>query len=324
MHDFMMAFPGGSNHTLVTEFVLTGFSRRPDLQIFLFLIFLLVYATSILGNTGIILIVVYNIHFHTPMYFFIMNLSLIDLIYSSDIAPNMLAGLFFGQQTISYVGCAVQLFLFCALGSSECVLFAAMAYDRYVAICNPLNYNLVMQQKTCLLLVCGTYTIGFFHAVIETSLTFHLSFCSCNILHHFACDLPPLLSISCSDTTINEIILLVLSCLVTLPSVIVIIGSYISILFAILKITGPEGRQKTFSTCTSHMTAVTLLYSTVLYAYLSPKSPTSRDNVNVATVFYTVILPMLNPLIYSMRNKDIKTVLKAKLTRAFQCITSIT
>ncbi|XP_040197489.1 olfactory receptor 1019-like [Rana temporaria] len=308
-----MEDPKGSNNSLVTEFVLLGFSNRPDLKIFLFMMFLIVYVTSILGNTGIILIVFSNTRFHTPMYFFISNLSFIDLLYSSNIAPKMLAGILFGQKNISYIGCAIQLFFFCALGSTECILFAIMAFDRYVAICNPLSYNLVMQQKMCLQLVCGAFTAGLLHSVIETCLTFHLSFCVSNVLHHFACDFPPLLSISCSDTTINEIVLFFLSSSLTMPSVVVILGSYISILLAILKITGKGERQKAFSTCASHITAVTLLYTTVLYVYFSPKSSASRDNVNIATVFYTVVLPMLNPIIYSMRNEDIKSVLKATL-----------
>ncbi|KAM4038484.1 olfactory receptor 5D18-like [Anomaloglossus baeobatrachus] len=218
----------------------------------------------------------------------------------------MLVGLYFSKTSISYFGCAIQLFAFCALGSTECILFAVMAYDRYVAICNPLNYNLIMQQKTCLGLLLGAYSTGLLHSLIETCCTFHLSFCSSNVLHHFVCDFPPLLSISCTDTTINELILFFFSSFVTVPSIVVILGSYVSIFTTILKIRAPEGRQKAYSTCASHIIAVTLLYSTVLFVYLSPKSPSSRNNVNMATVFYTVVLPMLNPLIYSLRNKEIK------------------
>ncbi|XP_075062033.1 olfactory receptor 5AR1-like [Mixophyes fleayi] len=306
-----MEFSEGNNQSLVNEFVLIGFSKRPDLCVFLCLLFLSIYLTSLLGNSGIIFIVLSNIQFHTPMYFFISNLSFIDLVYSSDIVPKMLAGLIFDQRSISYVGCAIQLFVFCALGSTECILFAVMAYDRYVAICNPLNYNLIMEKRTCLGLVSGTYTVGILHSIIETCFTFHLSFCASNVLYHFACDFPPLLSISCTDTTINEIVLFIFSSSVTVPSIALILMSYVSISIAIQRITAKEGRQKAFSTCASHITAVTLLYTTVLYVYLSPKSSSSRDNVNMATVFYTVVLPMLNPMIYSLRNKDIKTALKA-------------
>ncbi|XP_072006288.1 olfactory receptor 5AS1-like [Engystomops pustulosus] len=240
------------------------------------------------------------------MYFFLSNLSAIDLLYASDIAPKMLEGLYFGKTSISYYCCAIQLFIFCALGSTECMLFAVMAYDRYVAICNPLSYNLIMRQRMCLGLMLGVYTAGFLHSLIEICCTFHLSFCASNVLHHFVCDFPQLLSISCTDTSLNERILLIFSSSVTVPSIMVILGSYLSIFISILKIKVPEGRKKAYSTCASHIIAVTLLYSSVLYVYLSPKSPSSRDNVNMATVFYTVVLPMLNPLIYSLRNKDIK------------------
>ncbi|XP_063786040.1 olfactory receptor 5AR1-like [Pseudophryne corroboree] len=304
-----MAFSEGNNQTVVNEFILIGFSKRPDLHIFLCVVFLFIYLTSLLGNTGIIFIVYSHTRFHTPMYFFISNLSFIDLAYSSDIDLKMLAGLFFDQRSISYIGCAIQLFFFCALGSTECILLAVMAYDRYVAICNPLNYTLVMQKKICLGLMSAAYTAGVLHSVIETGLTFHLSFCASNVLYHFVCDFPPLLSISCTDTTVNEIVLFIFSSSVTIPSTAVILMSYVSISIAIRRITAREGRQKAFSTCASHITAVALFYSTVLYVYLSPKS--SRDNVNMATIFYTVVLPMLNPMIYSLRNKDFKTALKA-------------
>ncbi|XP_075131934.1 olfactory receptor 5D18-like [Leptodactylus fuscus] len=306
------------NLSLVHEFVLLGFSDRPYQSVCLFVVFLIIYTVSVLGNIGIVYLVCSNKIFHTPMYFFLSNLSFIDVIYASDIAPKMLVGLYFNKTSISYLSCAVQLFIFCALGSTECILFAVMAYDRYVAICNPLNYNLIMQQKMCLRLMIGAYSTGLFHSLIETCCTFHLSFCESNVLHHFVCDFPPLLSISCTDTTINEIVLLIFSSSLTVPSIVVILGSYVSIFITILKLTTREGRQKAYSTCISHMIAVTLLYSTVLYVYLTPKSPSSRDNVNMATVFYTVVLPMLNPLIYSLRNKDIKLAIK----RSFQTVTS--
>ncbi|OCT89496.1 hypothetical protein XELAEV_18018117mg [Xenopus laevis] len=298
----------GTNYSTVTEFILTGFSRRPDLQTFLFFLFLLIYIFTVVGNIGIIFLVYHNSKFHTPMYYFIGNLAFLDLCYSADITPKMLADLVSEQKTISYSGCAIQLFFFSALGSTECVLFAVMAYDRYIAICNPLNYTLFMMEKTCVGLVAASYTVGFLHSLIETSCTFHLSFCASNILHHFACDFPQLLSISCTDSAANEIVLFVFSSSVTMPSVIIILASYISVFMAIFKINTTEGRQKPFSTCASHITAVALLYGTVLYVYLKPRS--STETVSMATVFYTVILPMLNPIIYSLRNKEIKVALK--------------
>ncbi|KAM4748975.1 olfactory receptor 5AR1-like [Rhinophrynus dorsalis] len=307
---FSVELPKSINHSIVNEFILVGFSGRPDLQTFFFLFFLFVYLVTILGNTGIIFLVYHNVQLHNPMYFFISNLSFLDLCYSTDIAPKMLTDLLSDQKTISYNGCAIQLLLFCVCGTTECVLFAIMAYDRYVAVCSPLNYTLVMQHKSCLRLVIGAYIVGFLHSLIETCCTFSLSFCASNILHHFACDFPPLLSISCTDTAINEIILFIFSSSVTIPPVLIIVVSYVSIFLAIIKIKSIEGRQKAFSTCVSHIMAVTLLYGTVIYVYLRPKSKSSVENGSVATVFYTVVIPMLNPMIYSLRNKDIKAALK--------------
>ncbi|XP_063301791.1 olfactory receptor 5I1-like [Pelobates fuscus] len=299
-----------TNTTRLNEFILEGFSTRFDLAIVLFLFLVFIYLFTILGNTGIMFIVYHNSQLHTPMYFFICSLSFLDLCYSSDIVPKMIVDLLSEKKTISYFGCAVQLFFFCALGSSECSLFAVMAYDRHVAICNPLNYNLVMQQRTCWLLMLGVYTIGFLHSIIETCCTFSLSFCSSNILHHFACDFPPLLRISCSDTTINEFILFIFTSSIIMPATLVILVSYLSIFLAILKINF-SGRKKAFSTCVSHMTSVTLFFGTGLYVYLSPRSNYSTRDGIVATFVYAVIIPMSNPVIYSIRNKEIKTALQA-------------
>ncbi|XP_056425800.1 olfactory receptor 5I1-like [Hyla sarda] len=312
-YEFLMELSKANNNSFVHEFILTGFSGRPDLRIFLSLLFLCFYFTSILGNGGILFLVSHNVKFHVPMYFFISNLSLIDLVYSSDIVPKIIVGLLFDQRSISYLGCAIQLFLYCALGSTECILFAVMAYDRYMAICSPLHYNLIMQKKTCLRLVLVAYIPGFLHSLIEICCTFRLSFCDSNVLHHFVCDFPPLLRISCSDTTINEMIIFICSSSIIMPCIIFILVSYGSIFIVILKITSAGGRQKAFSTCTSHITAVILFYGTLLSVYVSPKSPSSTDNVHAATIFYTVVLPMLNPMIYSLRNKDIKSALKSTI-----------
>ncbi|KAM9311859.1 olfactory receptor 5T17-like [Gastrophryne carolinensis] len=257
----------------------------------------------------IISVVYNNDRLHTPMYYFICSLSILDLCFSSDITPNVLVNLLLERKVISYAGCVAQLFLFAALGSTECILFAVMAYDRYMAICNPLNYTVVMQKKTCLKLVCGAYTAGILHSLIETCFTFHLSFCASNVLHDFVCDFPPLLSISCTDTTINEIVLFIFSAAVNIPPIAVIIWSYASISVSIWKIKSSHGRKKAFSTCASHLIAVTLFYGTVLYVYLSPKSKFTIERRSVATVFYTIVIPMLNPIIYSLRNKDIHAAL---------------
>ncbi|XP_018430014.1 PREDICTED: olfactory receptor 1019-like [Nanorana parkeri] len=305
-----MALSKSSNDTFVNEFILTGFSRRPDLQIVFFLVFLSIYLITLLGNLLIVFAVCHNERLKTPMYYFLCSLSILDVCLSSDIAPNMLSNLLSEQKTISYAGCFVQLYFFCVLGSTECILFAVMAYDRYVAICNPLNYILVMQKKTCLGLICGAYMAGVVHSLIEVSCTLQLSFCASNVLHHFACDFPPLLSISCTDTTINEFVLFIFSSLITVPSILVIIVSYVSIIVCVLKIKSANGGLKAFSTCASHITAVTLCYGTTLYVYLSPKSESTVENRSVATVFYSVVIPMLNPIIYSLRNKDIHMAVK--------------
>ncbi|XP_056425799.1 olfactory receptor 5I1-like [Hyla sarda] len=308
-----MGLSKARNHSIVHEFILTGFSERPDLRIFLSLLFLCIYLATIFGNGAILFFLSHNVKLHVPMYFFISNLSLIDLVYSCNIVPKCLVGLIFDQRSISYLGCAIQLFLYCALGSTQCILLAVMAYDRYMAICSPLHYNVIMQKKTCLRLVLVAYIPGLMHSLIEICCTFRLSFCDSNVLHHFVCDFPPLLRISCSDTTINEMVLFVCSSSIIIPCIIYILVSYGSIFIVILKITSAGGRQKAFSTCTSHITAVILFYGTVLSVYVSPKSPSSTDNIHATTILYTMVLPMLNPVIYSLRNKDIKSALKSTI-----------
>ncbi|XP_063302385.1 olfactory receptor 5AP2-like [Pelobates fuscus] len=299
------------NSSRVNEFIIMDFSERHDIQTVLFLLFLLMYLFTVLGNSGIIFLVYHNANLHTPMYYFISSLSFLDICYSTDIVPQIIAVLISEKKTISYVGCAVQLFFFCAFGSAECCLLAVMAYDRHVAICNPLNYRLIMQERTCWELVSGVYTTGFLNSVIETCFTFSLSFCSSNILHHFACDFPPLLSLSCTDTTVNELVLFILASLFIFPPVVVILTSYVSIFLAIMKLKTSESRRKAFSTCVSHIISVTLMYGTIFYVYLRPKSRYSSENGVGATFVYAVVIPMLNPLIYSLRNKDIKTAMKA-------------
>ncbi|XP_063302383.1 olfactory receptor 5T7-like [Pelobates fuscus] len=298
------------NHSRVNEFILMDFFERHDIQTVLFFLCLSMYIFTVLGNAEIIFLVYHNTQLHTPMYYFISSLSCLDICYSTDSVPQMIAVLLSEKKTISYFGCVMQFFFFCAFGSTECCLLAVMAYDRHVAICNPLNYSLLMQQRTCWELVSGVYTIGFLHSVIETCCTFSLSFCSSNILHHFVCDFQSLLRLSCTDTTVNELLQFIFSSLLTVTAVLIILTSYISIYLAIIKIKAKESRRKAFSTCVSHIISVTLLYGTIFYAYLSPKSKYSSENGVGATFVYAVVIPMLNPIIYSFRNKDIKTAMQ--------------
>ncbi|XP_053319723.1 olfactory receptor 5I1-like [Spea bombifrons] len=308
-----MELSNSINSSRVTEFILIDFCTKPEDKIVFFLLFSLMYMMTVFGNGGIIFLVYHNTQLHTPMYCFITSLSFLDLCYSSDIVPKMLVNFLSEKKSISYIGCAVQLFVFCFLGSAECFLFAVMAYDRYVAICKPLNYVLVMQTQTCVSLISVAYAAGFLHSVIEICCTFSLSFCSSNTLHHFACDFPPLLDVSCTDTSLNEWILFILSSAIIISSIFIILMSYVTIFTVILKMKSNKGRKKAFSTCVSHIMSVTLLFGTLTYAYLSPKSKSSNGNGAVATVFYAVVMPLLNPMIYSFRNKDIISVLKSTL-----------
>ncbi|KAM4608070.1 olfactory receptor 5A2-like [Discoglossus pictus] len=268
------------------------------------------YLITITGNLGIISLIGSNSHLHSPMYFFLANLSFIDLWYSSGITPKMLVDLISIKRYISFMGCACQMYFFIALGSSESFLLAVMAYDRHVAICNPLLYSVTMTKKMCLCLLYGAYTGGFLHSLIQTCSTFHLSFCGSHEIRHFFCDIPPLLKLSCSDIFINELILSIFASSVTVTSIIVIVLSYASILHAVFRSHSSQGRLKAFSTCGSHFICVTLFYSTVLFMYLRPSSSYSLDEDRIVSVVYTLVIPMLNPLIYSFRNREIKQAVR--------------
>nr|XP_033780561.1 olfactory receptor 1102-like isoform X2 [Geotrypetes seraphini]XP_033780562.1 olfactory receptor 1102-like isoform X2 [Geotrypetes seraphini] len=263
-----------------------------------------------------ILLIWFTPRLHTAMYFFLSNLSVVDTCYSSVIAPKMLVGFFVKRTAISFSGCATQLYFFVTFGTTECFLLAAMAYDRYVAICNPLLYVVIMSKRLCLQLVVSSYIGGLLHAMIHAVATFHLPFCKSNEIGHFFCDVPPLLKISCISTEINEILLFTFTGSITLGCLIVILVSYLYILASILKISSGEGRQKTFSTCASHITAVIIFYGTIAFMYLRPSSSYSVEQDKVVAVFYTLVIPMLNPLIYSVRNKDVKGSIKNIFTKS--------
>ncbi|XP_050809625.1 olfactory receptor 1019-like [Gopherus flavomarginatus] len=297
------------NHTTVTEFILLGLTHCPEVEVVLFVLFLAIYVTTLVGNIGIIMLIHINSCLHTPMYFFLSNLAFLDLSYSSTIAPKMLVNFLAQSKTISFTCCAMQMYLFAAFAEAECLILAAMAYDRYVAICNPLLYMPIMSRRVCVSLIAGAYISGSVSSLIHTSLTFSLSFCGSNVINHFFCDIPPLLALSCSDTHINELLLFALCGFIQTSTFLVILISYAYVLAAILRIHSTEGRHKAFNTCTSHLIAVALFYGTLLFVYLRPSSSYSLDADKVVSVFYTVVFPMLNPLIYSLRNKEVKEAL---------------
>ncbi|XP_054827680.1 olfactory receptor 1009-like isoform X2 [Eublepharis macularius] len=256
-----------------------------------------------------ILLIRLDSRLHTPMYFFLSNLSFVDLCYSSVVTPKMLMDFVAESKTISLAGCAAQMWFFGFFLGIECYLLASMAYDRYVAISNPLLYTVVMSRKLCAQLLLGPYFVGLLNAITHTGLTFQLTFCESKI-NHFFCDIPAVISLSCFDTQLNKIVLFVMSCaLGTLSSSIVII-SYIYILGAILKIRSAEGRRKTFSTCSSHLTVVSIFFGTLFFVYVRPSSNFTVDQGKITSMLYTVMIPMLNPLIYSVRNKEVKDALR--------------
>ncbi|NXL56334.1 O5AS1 protein, partial [Chordeiles acutipennis] len=305
----------GENRSVLTEFILLGFTNRPEVEIFLFGLFLLIYTTTLVGNVGLIVLVQVNTSLHTPMYYFLSNLSFLDLSCSSAIAPKMLVNLFAQQKTISLVGCATQMFFFAAFADAECLILAAMAYDRYVAICHPLLYTVAMSRRVCTSVVAGAYLSVALTSLVHTSFTFTLSFCNSNVINHFFCDIPPLLEISCSDTHINQLLLFTLCGFMQTSTFLAIVVSYTCILSTILQLRAAESRHKAFYTCTSHLTAVGLFYGSLLFTYLRPSSSYSLDTDKVVSAFYTVIIPMLNPLIYSLRNKEVKDALRRTIER---------
>ncbi|KAG3284978.1 olfactory receptor 5AN6 [Ictidomys tridecemlineatus] len=299
----------GRNHTTITKFILLGFSEFPKLTIALFSVFLGIYLMTMSWNVSLITLIRMDAHLHTPMYFFLSNLSFLDICYVSTIAPKMLSGFFQKHSSISFLGCTMQYFFFSSLGLTECCLLAAMAYDRYAAICNPLLYTAIMSPTLCVQMVAGSCIAGFFGSFIQLCALLQLHFCGPNVINHFFCDLPQLLVLSCSDTFFFQVMTSVLTVIFGLTSVLVIVVSYGYIVAALLKIISAEGRSKAFNTCASHLTVVILFFGSGIFVYMYPNSGDSLSQNKLASVLYTVIIPMLNPLIYSLRNKEIKEAL---------------
>ncbi|XP_047373661.1 olfactory receptor 5B3-like [Sciurus carolinensis] len=305
------------NRTEVTEFILLGLTSDPGLQLPLFLTFLLIYTITLTGNLGMILLIVLNSHLHTPMYFFLGNLSLVDFCYSSAVTPKVMAGLLVGDKAISYNSCAAQMYFFVVSATVENFLLCSMAYDRYAAVCKPLHYTTTMTTRVCTSMILGCYVIGFINASIHTGNTFSLVFCLSNVVHHFFCDIPALMVLSCSDRHVNELVLIYVASFNIFFGLLVILISYMFIFLSILKMRSAAGHRKAISTCASHFTAVSIFYGTLIFMYLQPSSSHSMDTDKIISVFYTMVIPMLNPVVYSLRNKEVKsaftkTVLKAK------------
>ncbi|XP_012605372.2 olfactory receptor 5G3 [Microcebus murinus] len=303
------------NQTVVTEFLFLGLTEHFYQQIVLFIMFLLVYLITLVGNFGMITLIWVDPRLHTPMYFFLSHLSFVDICSSSSIAPKMLCDIIAEKKGITFLGCAAQMWFFGLFVATECFLLAAMAYDRYVAICKPLLYTLIMSHRICMQLVVGPYAMATISTMTHTIFTFCLPFCGPNIINHFFCDISPLLSLACADTWINKLVLFILSGAIGVLTGLIIMVSYVYILVAILKVQTADGRRKAFSTCSSHLAAVSILYGTLFFIYVRPSSSSSLDINKIISLFYTVVIPMLNPLIYSLRNKEVKDAFRRKFER---------
>ncbi|XP_006116497.2 olfactory receptor 8U3-like [Pelodiscus sinensis] len=304
-----------ANSTSVTEFILLGFPDHPELQVPFFVLFLAIYLITLLGNLGMIALIRMDSRLHTPMYFFLSHLSLVDVCNSSVVIPKMLVNFLADSKAISSTGCAALMSFFVVFATADLLLLAVMACDRYVAVCNPLLYRVVMSPRVCAQLVAGSYVCSTLSSAIHTCLTFRLSFCGSNVISHFFCDIPPLLALSCSDTSLNEMLLFILGSVEAAISLLIILVSYLFILAAVLRLPSTTGRRKACSTCTSHLTVVTMLYGTLAFMYLRPSSSYALDQDKGVSVFYTVVIPMLNPLIYSLRNTEVKDALRSVIRR---------
>ncbi|XP_076987730.1 olfactory receptor 8H1-like [Tamandua tetradactyla] len=294
------------NSTHLPDFILMGLTESEEIQRVLFMLFLMIYLINLIGNAGMILIIHLDLQLHTPMYFFLSHLSFLDLGYSTVITPKTLENLLNSNKHISFMECFTQMYFFFFLAATEFFLLSSMAYDRYVAICNPLNYQVVMSTRLCCALITGSYVMSFTESLVIVLYMNSLHFCKSNIIYHFFCDLTPILALSCTDTHDTEIMIFIIASLNVIVSLITMSISYGCILSTILKINSTSGKRKAFSTCASHLLGVTIFYVTTIFTYLRPKKSYSLGKDQVASVFYTMVVPMLNPFIYSLRNKEVK------------------
>ncbi|XP_048201932.1 olfactory receptor 5K3-like [Perognathus longimembris pacificus] len=298
------------NDSSTTEFVLIGFTDHPELKVLLFFVFFAIYLVTMVGNLGLVALIYMERRLHTPMYIFLGNLALMDACCSCAITPKMLQNFFSSDRMISLYECMAQFYFLCLAETTDCFLLAAMAYDRYVAICNPLQYHTMMSKKLCILMTTGAYIIGHLHSIVQVALLFRLTFCGSNQINHFFCDVLPLYRLSCVDPYINDLMILILSGFVQVFSISIVLISYFCILFTIFTMKSKEGRGKALSTCASHFLSVSMFYGSLLFVYIRPNSFKEGDKDIPVAIFYTLIIPLLNPFIYSLRNKEVINVMK--------------
>ncbi|XP_055463554.1 olfactory receptor 5AC1-like [Psammomys obesus] len=298
------------NETLVTDFVLTGLTERLELQVPLFLVFLIVYLITMVGNLGLIALIWKDPHLHMPMYLFLSSLAFADACTSSSVTPKMLVDFLSTDREISLIQCFAQFYFFCSSATTECFLLLVMAYDRYVAICNPLLYPVVMSNKLCTQFIVVTYLIGVMNSAIHVGLLTRLTFCRSNIIHYFYCEIVQLFTISCTDPTINMLVVFICSIFIQAFTLANIIVSYTRVLFSILRKKSEKGRHKAFSTCSAHLLSVSLFYGNLFLIYIRPGSGPAEDKEKLYSLFYTIIIPLLNPFIYSLRNKEVLGALR--------------
>ncbi|MBZ3871007.1 Olfactory receptor 5K1 [Sciurus carolinensis] len=303
------------NHTTKNEFVLTGFTDHPDLKALLFVVFFVIYLITMVGNLGLVALIFTQRQLHTPMYIFLGNLALVDSCCACAITPKMLENFFSEDRKISLYECMAQFYILCTVETADCFLLAAMAYDRYVAICSPLQYHSMMSKKLCVQMTTGAFIAGNLHSMIHVGLLLRLAFCGSHHINHFYCDILPLYRLSCVDPYVNELVLFVFAGSIQVFTIGSVLISYVYIVFTIFKMKSKEGRIKAFSTCASHFLSVSLFYGSIFFTYIRPNLLEEGDKDIPAGVLFTIIVPVLNPFIYSLRNTEVIRVLRKILKK---------
>ncbi|KAM5191650.1 olfactory receptor 6B1-like [Mantella aurantiaca] len=299
----------------ITFFILVGFPTDPEFQPVLFTVFLTTYILTVAENAIVILTVKFNVALHKPMYYFMCSLSFLEIWYVTVTVPNLLNNFLTQNKKISFLACMVQLYIFISLACTECVLLAVMAFDRYVAICFPLRYTLFMNHTFCIMLAIGSWVLGFSVAMVKATLIFRLNFCGPNVINHFFCDISPVLNLACTDMTFTELMDFILAMVIIMIPLLVIIIIYICILWTVLRIPNNMGRQKAFSTCASHLTIVIMFYTTTLFIYARPRKASPFDRNKFLTILYSILTPLINPIIYCLRNREVQEALRKSITK---------